>query len=190
MINSQGYDGMYGLINPQNGTHVTLGEQFLKDGLTFKIEGGRAPHKQGSTGRIWVREVGGDRSQQEVFPHVYDLRWVRINGVADPEGPQSFAACPKKFIGTDPGPIERRILDLAQHEVLDHFFTIEVQVSAQRAIGGKAYWDRVQNSDMSLYQRAECDDALIKDYQTARRTHGPKNVRIVEVTKTLVAQSV
>lgn len=75
-------------------------------------------------------------------------------------------------------------------DVLDHFFTIEVQISAKHAIGGKAYWERVQNSDMTMYQRTACDDALIEDYQTARRTHGPKNVRIVEVTKTLVAQSV
>lgn len=74
--------------------------------------------------------------------------------------------------------------------VVDHFYTIEVLISAQRAIGGTAYWERVQNSDMSLYQRAECDQILILDYQTARASHGHLNVRLVEVIKTLVAQSV
>ena len=178
MINSQGFEGMYVLINPQNGTRVTLGEQFLHDGKTFKIEGGRAPHKPGSTGRIWVREIGDDMHQQEVFPHVHDLRWVMLGGADDPES--SFV---QRAISESPKPRPGA-------EILDRFFTIEVLISAKNAIGGKAYWERVQNSDMGWYQRAECDDALVQDYQTARKAHGHKNVRLVEVTKTLVAQAV
>lgn len=178
MINSQGIEGMYVLINPQSGTRVALGELFVKEGRTFKIEGGRAPHKQGSTGRIWIREVGDDTYQQEVFPHVHDLRWVLLGGVDDPES--SFVQkTPSESQKPRPGA-----------EVLDNFFTIEVLISAKHAIGGKAYWERVQNSDMSWYQRAECDDVLVQDYQTARKAHGHKNVRLVEVTKTLVAQAV
>lgn len=113
MINSQGIEGMYVLINPQNGTRVALGELFLLNGKTFKIEGGRAPHKQGSTGRIWVREIGDDMHQQEVFPHVHDLRWVMLGGIDDPESSfvqRTYAECPKKFVTSDFSKIERRVV--------------------------------------------------------------------------------
>jgi len=39
------------------------------------LEGGRAPHKEGSTGKVWVKEAGSS-SQREYYPSVYGLAWI------------------------------------------------------------------------------------------------------------------
>lgn len=39
------------------------------------LEGGRAPHKEGSTGKVWVKEAGST-SQREYYPSVYGLAWI------------------------------------------------------------------------------------------------------------------
>lgn len=46
------------------------------DGEQFTLEGAQAPHKAGSSGRIYVRR-GGMASQ--FFPSVCGLAWKRLN---------------------------------------------------------------------------------------------------------------
>lgn len=39
-------------------------------GTVVTVNGGRPPHKAGSTGRVWT-------DHGEYFPHVFDLEWTR-----------------------------------------------------------------------------------------------------------------
>jgi len=81
MIKQQGHDGMYVLVDDPSQTPVAMGEEVCsQNGLgmvtAYKLEGGRAPHKPGSSGRIWVRE-SPIHGQCEYFPGVCGLAWVR-----------------------------------------------------------------------------------------------------------------
>lgn len=80
MIKMTGFDQDYVLIDEQTGTAVAMGAEYGLSGITYKIEGGRAPHKPGSTGRVWVRRASEKAfvgiTQHEWFPNVLDLKWV------------------------------------------------------------------------------------------------------------------
>ena len=81
MIKQQGHDGTYVLVDDPSQMPVAIGEEVCSQdghGMTtaYKLEGGRAPHKPGSTGRIWVRE-SPEHHQCEYFPNVCNLAWVR-----------------------------------------------------------------------------------------------------------------
>lgn len=58
------------LVHEASGKPVEVGEQ-VKDfrGDVDTIEGGDAPHRPGSTGRVYTN--GGS-----FYPSVFDLRWV------------------------------------------------------------------------------------------------------------------
>ena len=47
----------------------------LRDGQRVKITGGRAPHKPGSTGRVWVQDLANG-AETEFFPGVVDAQWM------------------------------------------------------------------------------------------------------------------
>ena len=67
-IISKGYDGTYKLVHEASGEPVMAKEEFVYGA----IEGGRAPHKPNSSGKVWP--VGGG----EYYPSVYNLKWVKI----------------------------------------------------------------------------------------------------------------
>lgn len=73
-ITSVGYDGKRWLLLREDGTERGLhkGEAVRSfRGEHAVITGGRAPHKPGSTGKVWT-EGGG-----EYYPSVFGLRWVK-----------------------------------------------------------------------------------------------------------------
>ena len=49
-------------------------------GEDYELTGGRPPHHEGSTGRVWVKPVGEPEttSTQEFFPTVFDLKWETV----------------------------------------------------------------------------------------------------------------
>lgn len=61
------------LVHKPTGTTVSKGE-VLADfrGTEHTIMGGRAPHKAGSTGAVWL--AGG----MEFYPSVLDCEWVTV----------------------------------------------------------------------------------------------------------------
>lgn len=60
------------LRNMTTGEPVRIGDTVTDfRGDTATIKGGRAPHKPGSTGRVWT-----DEYSQEYFPAVFDLEWA------------------------------------------------------------------------------------------------------------------
>ena len=63
-------NGSWALLDMDNNP-VSVGDQYTDfRGATHVIEGGKPPHKDGSTGRIWTN-VG------EFFPGVCNLHWER-----------------------------------------------------------------------------------------------------------------
>ena len=79
MIKSKGFDGLYKLIDTQTGLDVTINDVYLMDeGIEYRVmDHSAAPHKPGSTGRIYVQPV--DRcngSERSFFPSVMGLEWV------------------------------------------------------------------------------------------------------------------
>lgn len=73
-ILSTGYDGKRWLlidsvtqksVKPKESVTSFRGEREV-------ITGGRAPHKPGSTGRVWTNSGG------EYYPSVFCLEWIRI----------------------------------------------------------------------------------------------------------------
>jgi hypothetical protein len=53
------------------GEPVRIGEKIRG----YTVTGGRPPHKEGSSGRVWVTNEEGGTG--EFFPHVLELHWVR-----------------------------------------------------------------------------------------------------------------
>lgn len=76
-IVSEGFDGKYQLM--RNGKAVQIGEVFetKSDNVSYVILKGTAPHKDGSTGRITVRQGNGTFTR-DFFPGVLDMTWVKI----------------------------------------------------------------------------------------------------------------
>jgi len=62
------------LCNQDDGRVMDVGE-FVKDfrGDEAEITGGRAPHKMGSTGRVYVTYEDGTTG--EYYPGVFNLEW-------------------------------------------------------------------------------------------------------------------
>lgn len=48
-------------------------ELTASDGTLYILDGGKPPHKPGSTGRIWVKDTRD--TTREYFPSVLGLRW-------------------------------------------------------------------------------------------------------------------
>lgn len=61
------------LVHEGTGKPVTVGEtvtDFRGDKAT--VTGGEAPHKQGSTGRVYVKQ---NEHEAQYFPSVFELEW-------------------------------------------------------------------------------------------------------------------
>jgi hypothetical protein len=70
MITSTDYLGRTcTLVHEHNGTPVFLGDNIEARRGSAVCTGGRAPHKPGSSGKVWTEDGG------EFFPHVFDLKW-------------------------------------------------------------------------------------------------------------------
>lgn len=76
MIESIGGDGHTYRLLDENFNPVQLGSYFSSNGTSYKIEGGRPPQHEGSSGRVWARADG--QSQREFYPGVFDMKWVRV----------------------------------------------------------------------------------------------------------------
>lgn len=76
MITSKGYDGReYTLAYEFDSVPAKLDTALAaSDGAEFMLVGGRAPHKPGSTGRVWV--TNADLATLEFYPGVFGLKWV------------------------------------------------------------------------------------------------------------------
>ena len=79
MIESKDYAGRTcRLVNVKTGAPVTKGDvATLRDQPGWVISGGRAPHKPGSTGRVWVQDPRTS-AEQEYFPGVVDTQWMPL----------------------------------------------------------------------------------------------------------------
>ena len=74
-VTSVGYDGKLWLLLREGGTALNA----VREGETVRsyrgedcvLTGGRAPHKPGSTGKVWTSDNG------EYYPGVFGLRWVK-----------------------------------------------------------------------------------------------------------------
>lgn len=61
------------LVYAQDGAPVCTGD-LLVSSENYIVTGGSAPHKPGSTGRVYVTSVGHPGAH-EFFPGVFNLRW-------------------------------------------------------------------------------------------------------------------
>ena len=63
------------LRNVQTGETAKLGEIYADfRGDEWVLEGGRPPHKDSSSGHVWVRKPEGG-SQREFYPFVIGMAW-------------------------------------------------------------------------------------------------------------------
>jgi len=46
-------------------------------GDRYIVKGGVPPHKEGSTGRVWVSDIT-NRHNEEFFPSVCGLKWLEV----------------------------------------------------------------------------------------------------------------
>lgn len=78
-IRSEGWDGTYILVDAETNYRVekgTIVKSFRDE--DYQLDGGRAPHKVSSSGKIWVTPVEGS-GQEEYYPSVFSLKWLRVN---------------------------------------------------------------------------------------------------------------
>lgn len=81
-IDSTGWDGRvytlchYGTIVPVKQSARVV----AKGGEVWRLEGGRAPHKPGSEGKVWVGRPTG-AGQAQFYPIVFGLKWVVLSPV-------------------------------------------------------------------------------------------------------------
>lgn len=61
------------LVHAATNVPVQMNEPVIEDDRKLIVTGGRAPHKQGSSGRIWVKE---GKTLHEWFSHVCEMKWV------------------------------------------------------------------------------------------------------------------
>jgi hypothetical protein len=85
MIIEKGWDGRYILVHEATNIPVKMDEEVAYHNVKMTCEGGLAPHKPGSTGRIWMRpmpiEDGVKTHQNEWYPSVCDMRWLSYGRV-------------------------------------------------------------------------------------------------------------
>jgi len=78
-IKGQNYEGVDMVLRFESGKRVEIGDVVnMRDGDTATVTGGSAPHKPGSTGRIYVR-MSGVSTEMPFFPSVCGARWVPEN---------------------------------------------------------------------------------------------------------------
>lgn len=82
MIVKTNYANIQVMLVDEANRPVELGEKFtLRDGTEYELVDARAPHKLGSTGRVYVAE-NSDRYTREYFPSVIGCRWVGVDETA------------------------------------------------------------------------------------------------------------
>jgi len=75
-ITSTGGDGRTWALYDKAGNPVGINARVKSfRGESAVVIGGKAPHKEGSEGKVWVDWEPGDG---EYYPSVFDLRWERV----------------------------------------------------------------------------------------------------------------
>lgn len=64
---SQGFDGLYVLIDARNGDRLAIGDAIRG----VLIRGGNAPHKPSSTGFVQT-------ANRELYAHVVSAQWIKV----------------------------------------------------------------------------------------------------------------
>lgn len=64
------------LINMDTGETIKTGA-IVADfrGGRWVLEGGRPPHKDSSSGFVWLRSIDGRNLSREFYPHVINAKW-------------------------------------------------------------------------------------------------------------------
>lgn len=70
----QGWDGDYILLHTVTQEPVKVNEEYLYHDVKLRCNGGRAPHKPASTGRIYMHNESAGIIH-EWFPNVCDMVW-------------------------------------------------------------------------------------------------------------------
>lgn len=63
------------LVFEKNLSPVCVGQK-VRSRESYIVSGGRAPHKPSSSGRVYVKTIGGDRMGREFFPTVFKMKWI------------------------------------------------------------------------------------------------------------------
>ena len=64
------------LTNKTTGQQIKTGD-IVQDfrGTRWVLEGGREPHKESSSGFVWLRSIDGRGLSREFFAHVINAEW-------------------------------------------------------------------------------------------------------------------
>lgn len=54
----------------------------LRDGELHKVTGGRAPHKENSSGKVWTTALSNDGWTGEYYPNVIGAKWMHDSTLA------------------------------------------------------------------------------------------------------------
>lgn len=80
-IKSQGINGLY-VLKHKDGREIQAGEVIHTHRGVYVVQSGAAPHKEGSTGRVNVRDgipSPHSISDHSFFPQVLDLHWELVH---------------------------------------------------------------------------------------------------------------
>lgn len=93
-IQSKDYDGrICTLVHNTTLAPMLYGEAVITERNTYTVLGGKAPHKRGSTGRVFVHVEGA--GDTEFFPAVVGAQWV-------PLGPETLTEKLTTILGAAP----------------------------------------------------------------------------------------
>jgi hypothetical protein len=68
----------YKLVHEKSGEDVYPSELVVSfRGDRYIVKGGVPPHKEGSTGKVWVSDIT-NRHNEEFFPSVCGLKWLEV----------------------------------------------------------------------------------------------------------------
>lgn len=78
VIQKLAYDNHPRRLVYEDGRPVCVGDEVTIHDEEFRVVQARAPHKEGSTGRVYVEPADGSDGHYEYFPSVIGARWVEV----------------------------------------------------------------------------------------------------------------
>tara|TARA_R110000751_G_scaffold67171_1_gene137102 strand:+ start:315 stop:962 length:648 start_codon:yes stop_codon:yes gene_type:complete len=128
------------------------------DHRSFKVSGGRPPHHDASTGRVYGEWLDNDNSG-EYFPHVFDCKWLKVEKSLGLTPPAPVAIVPTP----DPAAVLSRALGEMVREMLPDMLPELIRATVQDMADGGYFIDMANDGDYDDAIQTKLDDG---DYMT------------------------
>ena len=143
------------------GEAVPVGAVLTSDHRSFKISGGRPPHHEASTGRVFGEWLDTD-TEGEYFPHVFDCKWLKVVKALDmapPASPATLSIVPTP----DPANVLAHALGELVREMLPEMLPELIRATVQDMADCGYFIDMANDGDYDDAMQSKLDDG---DYMT------------------------